>query len=65
MDTKWREGGGTGRSGLTHILILCIKEITNENLLYSAGNYLMHCGHLNRKEVQKGGDVSICTHFAV
>ena len=47
------------------LLILCITEITNENLLYSTANYLMHCGHLKGKEVQKGGDVSTCIHFAV
>ena len=39
---------------LTYTL-LCIKQITNENLLYSAGNYWVFCGDLNGKEIQNSG----------
>ena len=40
------------------VLILCIKLITNENLLYGTGNS-MHCGDLKGKEIQKGGYIYI------
>ena len=36
------------------LLILCIKQITNENLLYSTENYLMHCGQLSGKSKREG-----------
>ena len=39
--------------------LLCIKQITNENLPYSLGNYSMLCGYLNGKEIQKRGDMCI------
>ena len=39
---------------LTYTL-LCIKQATNENLLYSAGNCWVLCGDLNGKEIQKSG----------
>ena len=43
--------------------LLCIKQITNENLLYSTGNSIcsMLCGGLNGKEIQKQGDICIQT----
>ena len=42
------------------LLILCIKYITNENMLYSRELYSVLCGDLNGKEIQKGGDMYIC-----
>ena len=57
MDAKW----GRGRMNLEIVIdiytpsMLCIKQITCENLLYSSGN----CGDPNGKEIQKRGD--ICT----
>ena len=39
MDSKGREGGGTNwEIGTDTYRLLCIKQITNENLLYSPGN---------------------------
>ena len=40
------------------LLILCINQITNEDLLYSTGNSVL-CGDLNGKEIQKRGDICI------
>ena len=42
------------------LLVPCIKQITNENLLYTPGIYSVLCGDLNGKEVQKGGDACVC-----
>ena len=42
----------------THMLLIpCIKQITNENLLYTTGNstYLMLCGDLMGKKSKKEG----------
>ena len=47
--------------GIDIYTLLCIKRITNENLLYSTGNSVL-CGDLNGKEIQKRGD--ICIHIA-
>ena len=60
MDTKVG-GGGNWETGIDTytLLILCIKQITNENLPYSTG-YSMLCGDLNGKEIQKGGDKCKC-----
>ena len=44
------------------LLILCIKLITYENLLYSTGNSIVLCGDLSGKEIQEGG--TICKHIA-
>ena len=45
------------------LLLLCIKQITDENLLYSTGNsYQCYVGDLNGQEIQKRGDV--CIHIA-
>ena len=39
MDTKGGRGGGMDwESGIDIYIVLCIKEITNENRLYSTGN---------------------------
>ena len=54
-------GRGKGRLGLV-LLLLCIKLITYENLLYGTGNSIVLCGDLNGKEIQKGG--TICKHKA-
>ena len=46
--------------------MLCIKQINNENLLYSTGNTVLCCD-LNGKEIQKRG-IYVCMyliHFAV
>ena len=64
MDTKWgRKGGMNLEIGIDIHTLLCIKQITNENLLYCTGNsiYSMLCGGLNGKEIQKQGDICIQT----
>ena len=38
--------------------LLCKKQATNENLLYSTGNSML-CGDLNRKEIQRRGVICI------
>ena len=74
MDSKGK--GGRGRYcefviDTYTLLILCIKQITNEYLLCSTGNstfiylffgilLLMYCGDLSGKEIQKGEDTCIC-----
>ena len=47
-------------------MILCIKQITNENLLYSTGNSTQYTvvGDLNGKEVQKRREMWICSLVA-
>ena len=40
--------------------LLCTKQITNENWLYSTGNYAVFCDYLNGKDIQKRGDRWIC-----
>ena len=46
------------------VLKLCIKQVTNENLLYSTGNfYSVLRGDLNGKEIQNRGDVCIADSF--
>ena len=52
---RWTEG--KGRWGLIYTL-LCIKKLTNENLLYSTGNP-MFCGEISGKEIQKRGDICV------
>ena len=39
-------------TGIYTLLILCLKHVTNENLLPSTGNSVL-CGDLNGKEIQK------------
>ena len=53
--------GGNGRLGLI-LLLLCIKLITYENLLFSTGNSTVLCGDLNGKEIKK--EETICTRIA-
>ena len=50
------------------LLIICIRWITNETLLYSSGNSTQcSVGDLNGKEIQKIGDICMRTadSFAV
>ena len=58
------EAGGMNWETRTDIYtLLCIKQITNENLLHSTGElYSALCGDLNRKEIQKRGHMadSLC-----
>ena len=42
------------------LLLLCIKQITNENLLWHKELYLGLYGNLSGKEIQKRGDPGIC-----
>ena len=37
------------------VLILCMKQISNENQLHGSGNQPMLCGNLNGKAIQKRG----------
>lgn len=57
MDTKgergWDELGDLG--DIYTVLILCIKQMTIENLLYKTGNTTQRCGNLNGKEIPKQG----------
>ena len=41
-------------------LILCIKCITNDNLMYSIGNSFWCCVVTNGKEIPIRGDICIC-----
>ena len=45
-------------------ILLCVKQITNGNLMYSTGNLTpMLCGYLNGKETPpKGAYIYIYTH---
>ena len=59
MDTKGEKQGGINWEigiGIYTLLILCIKQITNENLPHRE-LYSMLCGNLNEKEIQKRGDI--------
>ena len=61
---RGQEGGmnwGIGTDVCT-LLILCIKQITNENLIYSSGNsiYSVLFGDPNGKEIQNKRDIYIC-----
>ena len=49
-------------TGIYTILVLYIKWITNENLVYSTGKSTQCCGDLNANEIQKRGE--ICMHMA-
>ena len=60
-----REGGMMNwETGTDIYTLLCIKQasqqITNEYLPYGTGNSVL-CGDLNGKEIQKRGDICICT----
>ena len=61
----WRGGGMNWEpgTGMHTPLILRIKYITNEELLYSSGNSVL-CGDQNEKEVQKRGDMCKHTRYA-
>ena len=64
MDTKEERVGGVNWKIDTDVyiytlLILCIKMITSENLLYSSGNSVL-CANLNWKEILKR---SLCAYI--
>ena len=44
--------------GIDIYTLLCIKQITSEDLLYSTGNSVP-CDDLNGKEIWEGGDICI------
>ena len=60
MHTRVEGGWGwdEGEIGTDRATLLCIKQITNENLLYRTGNSML-CGDLNGKEIQKRGVICI------
>ena len=47
--------------GIGMYALQCIKHTDNENLLDTTGNYSMLCGDLNGKQIQKRGDICMCT----
>ena len=51
-------GGMNWEIGIDIYTLLCIKEITGENLLCSTGNSVL-CDDLNGKEIQKRGEIYI------
>ena len=58
--------GGAGMNWETGIdiyalLVLCIKQITNENLFYSTANCAQCCVDLNGNKIQKRRDICIRT----
>ena len=63
----YRHQGGKGGGGMNceigidtdTLRILCRKQITNENLLYSTGKSTECFRDLNGKEIQKRGDIYI------
>ena len=44
-----------------YTVLICIKQVTNENLLYNSVLY----GDINGKEIQKRGDIGICMEKAM
>ena len=68
MDTKRGKGQGgvNWEAGTDTYTLLCIKGITNENVLYSTGElYSTLCGDLNGKETPKRGYMYTYSSFAV
>ena len=59
MDTKGeRVGSGMNwENGVDIYTLSCIKQTTNENLLYSTGDSTGCSGDLNGKKIQKPGDI--------
>ena len=58
MDTKGEGGGGMNWEigiDIYTLLTLCIKQITNENLLYNTGNSTQRSGDLMERKSKKGG----------
>ena len=51
------KGGMNWENGMDIYTLLCIKQITNENLLHPGNS--MFCGDLNGKGIQKRGDICI------
>ena len=59
METTGRRGSGMNwEFGIDIYTLLCIIQITNENLLYRE-LYSMLCGDLNGRAIQKRGDICI------
>ena len=60
MDTNGGNGGEMNweTGDIYTVLILCIKQMTIENLLYKTGNTTQRCGNLNGKEIPKTGGIS-------
>ena len=57
MDTKGEGGGGMNWEigiDIYTLLTLCIKQITNENLLYNTGNSTQRSGDLMERKSKKG-----------
>ena len=48
-----------GHDWATNAFTFTMQTITNEDLLYSAGNCRVLCGDLNGKEIQKRGNICI------
>ena len=65
MDTKVESGGMNWEigTGIYTLLILQIKYITTENLLFGTRNYSVLCDDLNRKETQERTDMCTCRRF--
>ena len=62
MDTEGEGDGGMNwgiGSDIYTLLTLCTKQITNENLLYNAGNSTQRSGDLDGKKIQERGDICI------
>ena len=52
------DGGRNWETGIDIFILLYIKQVTNENLLYSTGNSTqMFYGNINGKEIHKCGDI--------
>ena len=63
-----RGDGMKGEIGIDIYILLCVKQITNENPPDSSREpYSVLCGDLNGKEIQKRGNICIhiVIHFAV
>ena len=59
METTGRRGSGMNwEFGIDIYTLLCIIQITNENLLYRE-LYSMLCGDLNGKEISERKDIHI------
>ena len=55
-------GGMNWEIGINIDTLLCIKLMTNENLLYSTGNSTQCCGDPSGKEIQKRGEICMYTY---
>ena len=61
-----RKGGINWETVIGIYTLLCIKEITNETLLYYTGNSTLCCLDLNgRKSKKEGGYICMCVCVCV